>query len=70
MMLSIDHTICRGYVRPCKRRHCWVDSANINAGWAPKSFCVADEHYMPTLLASLGKENETDCAVRSTYTQH
>ena len=22
---------------------------------------VADEHYVPTLLAALGKENETDC---------
>lgn len=40
-----------------------MDSANINAGWAPKSFCVADEHYIPTLLASLGKDNETDCMV-------
>lgn len=24
-------------------------------------FCTADEHYVPTLLASLGLENETYC---------
>ncbi len=50
-----------------RNRHCWVDSANINAGWAPKSFCVADEHYIPTLLASLGKDNETDCMVSALF---
>ena len=44
-------------------RHCWVDSAAIEQGWGPKAFCPPDEHYIPTLLASLGKENETDCRV-------
>ena len=44
-------------------RHCWVDAAAIEQGWGPKAFCPADEHYIPTLLASLGKEDETDCRV-------
>ncbi len=61
-----------GVIRPvgvlrrfCVRhRHCWVDSENINKGWAPRTFCPADEHYFPTLLASLGRQNETDCTVQ------
>jgi hypothetical protein len=42
-----------------------VDSAAIEQGWGPKAFCPPDEHYIPTLLASLGLDNETDCRVRS-----
>ena len=44
-------------------RHCWVDAAAIEQGWGPKASARADEHYIPTLLASLGKEDETDCRV-------
>ena len=44
-------------------RHCWVDSEAIQNGWGPKSFCPPDEHYIPTLLASKGLDNETDCTV-------
>ena len=46
-------------------RHCWVDSEAIANGWGPKAFCPADEHYIPTLLASKGLDNETDCTVRA-----
>ena len=49
----------------CLDRHCWVDTAAVEAGQAPQAFCPADEHYLPTLLASLGREAETDCTVRS-----
>ena len=45
-------------------RHCWVDSENMRKGWGPRSFCVSDEHYVPTLLAALGLDAETDCRVR------
>ena len=38
----------------------------MRKGWAPRSFCVSDEHYVPTLLASLGLDSETDCMVRLT----
>ena len=47
-------------------RNCWVDSEAIANGWGPKAFCPADEHYIPTLLASKGLDNETDCTVRAT----
>ena len=50
-------------------RHCWVDSEAIVNGWGPKSFCPSDEHYIPTLLASKGLDNETDCTVTS-HTAH
>ena len=53
----------------CVSRHCWVDVWNWRKGWAVKSFCVADEHYIPSLLASLGLSNETDCRVRIWPTQ-
>ena len=46
-------------------RNCWVDSEAIANGWGPKAFCPADEHYIPTLLASKGLDNETDCTVRA-----
>ena len=40
-----------------------MDSEAIANGWGPKAFCPADEHYIPTLLASRGLDNETDCTV-------
>ena len=47
----------------CSDRQCWVDAAAMEAGQAPQSFCPADEHYLATLLASAGREAETDCTV-------
>ena len=35
----------------------------MRKGWGPRSFCVSDEHYVPTLLAALGLDAETDCTV-------
>ena len=40
-----------------------MDSEAIEKGWGPKAFCPPDEHYIPTLLAALGRDNETDCRV-------
>ena len=40
-----------------------MDSEAIANGWGPKSFCPSDEHYIPTLLASKGLDDETDCTV-------
>ena len=37
----------------------------MRKGWGPRSFCVSDEHYVPTLLAARGLDAETDCTVRS-----
>jgi hypothetical protein len=45
------------------RRHCWVAS-----DWKQR-FCVADEHYIPTLLAYLNLEAEAACDAVLTYTQ-
>ena len=42
-----------------------MDADAIANGWGPKAFCPADEHYIPTLLASKGLDNETDCMVRA-----
>ena len=42
-----------------------MDSEAIANGWGPKAFCPADAHYIPTLLASKGLDNETDCTVRA-----
>ena len=44
-------------------RHCWVDVENWRKGWQVRAFCVADEHYIPTMLALYGLENQTDCTV-------
>ena len=42
-----------------------MDSEAVANGWGPKAFCPSDEHYIPTLLASKGLDNETDCTVRA-----
>jgi len=46
-------------------RECWIAAEAKNRGERPSRFCVADEHYIPTLLAAAGRENETDCKARS-----
>lgn len=56
--VAADETVDEAF-----RRHCWVA-----ADWH-KRFCVADEHYIPTLLAYLGLEGEADCGAVLTYTQ-
>lgn len=33
-----------------------------------RSVCVSDEHYLPTLLASYGLEQQTDCLAFVHYT--
>jgi hypothetical protein len=50
---------------PGASRECWIDAEAKNRGERPSRFCVADEHYIPTLLAAAGRENETDCKARA-----
>lgn len=40
------------------KRYCWSFGKHI---------CVSDEHYIPTLLASYGLDNQTDCFGQATY---
>lgn len=49
-----------------KFRECWVDKENLEKGWDLWRFCVSDEHYVPTLLAVLGLDLQTDCKVHAT----
>ena len=46
-------------------RECWVDAEHLSRGEPLWRFCVSDEHYVPTLLAFHGLEDETDCQVRT-----
>ncbi|KAK9815401.1 hypothetical protein WJX72_003085 [[Myrmecia] bisecta] len=48
-------------VREKFKSECWVDQENMDKGQPLRRFCVSDEHYIPTLIASLNLENETDC---------
>ena len=43
----------------CRRR--W------DADWCDHRVCYSDEHYLPTLLASHGKSDETDCSGELTH---
>lgn len=44
-------------------RECWADPVP-----PMRRFCVSDEHYIPTLLAALGLDAETDCQGGVTHT--
>ncbi|KAK9789383.1 hypothetical protein WJX73_006397 [Symbiochloris irregularis] len=55
------------HVKPRFKEHCWIDVENWRKGWQVRSFCVADEHYIPTLLAMKGLDNETDCTGAVTH---
>lgn len=48
-----------GEVWPAFERHCRY--AEFDPGLGRPRDCVADEHYLPTLLAALGLEKEADC---------
>ena len=55
----------------CKTcRECWVDSDHLRKNQPLWRFCVSDEHYVPTLLASRGLDNETDCLVGALCSVH
>lgn len=43
-----------------------MDKENLEKGWDLWRFCVSDEHYVPTLLAVLGLDLQTDCKVHAT----
>ncbi len=48
------------------RAHCVTTSYDPDLG---RAFgCISDEHYVPTLLAVMGRENETDCLGASMHT--
>jgi len=61
------HTVERlcgltGLPRPCSR----CAQALLDAGFTvPKRACVADEHYVPTLLAVHGLDNQARAAARA-----
>ena len=42
-------------------RECWIDAEARTRGQRPSRYCIADEHYIPTLIAAAGREDETDC---------
>ncbi|KAK9848925.1 hypothetical protein WJX84_001940 [Apatococcus fuscideae] len=48
-------------IRDIFAKECWVDKENLEKGWDLWRFCVSDEHYIPTLLAVLGLDDQTDC---------
>ena len=48
-----DADVDAAFRATCRRR--W------DPDWCDHRVCYSDEHYFPTLLASLGLENETDC---------
>lgn len=42
-----------------------MDAEARARGERPRRYCVSDEHYVPTLLAVAGLENETSCKART-----
>ncbi|CAD7696935.1 unnamed protein product [Ostreobium quekettii] len=57
-----------GHVKEIFRRYCYSKRASAPRKGFVK-FCVSDEHYIPTLLASYGLEDQTDCRGSSTRVQ-
>uniref|UniRef100_A0A383VRB6 Uncharacterized protein n=1 Tax=Tetradesmus obliquus TaxID=3088 RepID=A0A383VRB6_TETOB len=53
--------VADSHVRELYHRHCYTNFT----GKLP--LCVSDEHYMPSLLASYGLDNATDCQGAATY---
>lgn len=47
------------HVKEVFKRYCWSYGKHI---------CVSDEHYIPTLLASYGLDDQTDCLGTGTWT--
>jgi hypothetical protein len=50
--------VADSHVRELFRRHCYTNFTSY------RSVCVSDEHYLPSLMASYGLDNTTDCKVR------
>lgn len=48
-----DQKVDSAFRATCRRR--W------DPDWCDHRVCYSDEHYFPTLLAAVGRENETDC---------
>jgi hypothetical protein len=47
------------HVRELFRRHCYTNFTVLIG----RSMCVSDEHYLPSLMASYGLDDATDCKV-------
>lgn len=47
------------HIKEVFKRYCWSYGKHI---------CVSDEHYLPTLLASYGLDDQTDCLGEGTWT--
>ena len=63
MLVSLAHNSSAAPVpaplRPRRfEQHCWSAWEPRRKAWRD---CFSDEHYFPTLLAVLGRENETEC---------
>ncbi|KAK9864497.1 hypothetical protein WJX84_010563 [Apatococcus fuscideae] len=57
----VDWIVQDTQIRDIFAKECWVDKENLEKGWSMWRFCVSDEHYVPTLLAVLGLDSQTDC---------
>jgi hypothetical protein len=55
--------VADSHVRELFHRHCFTNFSNPNYG----QLCVSSEHYLPSLLASYGLDNATDCQVRQPH---
>jgi hypothetical protein len=53
--------VADGHVRELFRRHCYTNFTRFIG----RSMCVSDEHYLPSLMASYGLDDATDCKVRA-----
>jgi len=61
-ILNRDHAelaLKDNHIKEVFKRYCWSYGKHI---------CVSDEHYFPTLLASYGLDDETDCLGEGTWT--
>lgn len=49
--------VADGHVREALRRYCYTNMTRNHPT------CVSDEHWLPSLLATYGLDNQTDCEV-------
>ncbi|KAF6256320.1 core-2/I-branching enzyme-domain-containing protein [Scenedesmus sp. NREL 46B-D3] len=55
--------VADSHVRELFRRHCYTNFTVL----IRRSMCVSDEHYLPSLMASYGLDDATDCKGRVSY---
>jgi len=57
--LHVELAVKDHHIKEVFKRYCWSYGKHI---------CVSDEHYLPTLLASYGLDDQTDCLGEGTWT--